>query len=110
MSQVYTGNLLTKVLDVSSSGANEVIAAPANGYIVIDHINLINASAVSVTFKSGTTALSGAYPLADKQPITLENAYHSDQGVITCRPQEAFNITLSSGVQVTGFVRYRIIG
>jgi hypothetical protein len=110
MSQVYSGHLKNKVLSIASSGVNEVIAAPSDGYIVIDHINLVNTSAVSVTFKSATTALSGVYPLAEKQPITLENAYHSEQGVITCGRNEAFNIELSGAVQVSGFIRYRIIG
>jgi hypothetical protein len=110
MSQSYSGHLRNAVISHNTNGDNEIIAAPSDGYIVIDHINLVNTSAVSVKFKSGDTDLSGAYPLAEKQPITLENAYHSDQGVLTCGRGEAFKINLSSGVLISGFVRYRVIG
>lgn len=98
------------MLNISSSGVNEVIAAPTDGYIAIDHINLVNTSAVGITFYSGSTALSGTYPLAEKQPITLENAMHNVKGVITCGKNEAFNINLDAGVQVSGFIRYRVVG
>ncbi len=110
MSQIYSGNLLNKVINISTSGNNTLISAPANGYIVIDHINLVNTSSVGVTFKSGTTALSGTYPLSDKQPITLENVMQNEQGIITCNPGDGFVINLDSAVQVSGFIRYRIIG
>lgn len=110
MSQNYLGNLRTAVINISSSGENEIIPAPADGYIAIDHINFINTTAVSVTFKSGTTALSGTYPLADKQAVTLENSTHQEVGVITCARGQAFNMTLGSAVQVSGFIRYRVVG
>lgn len=110
MSQVYSGALRNAVISHNTNGDNEIIAAPTNGYIVIDHINLVNTSAVSVIFKSGDTNLSGAYPLAEKQPITLENASHHENGVITCARNEAFKINLSSGVLISGFVRYRVVG
>lgn len=110
MSTIYSGDLKTVVISHSASGDNEIIAAPSDGYIAIDHINLVNTSAVSVTFKSGSTSLSGAYPLAEKQPITLENAAHHEKGVITCGRNEAFIINLGSAVLVSGFIRYRIVG
>ena len=110
MSQIYSGALRRAVISHSTSGDNEIIAAPTAGYIVIDHINLVNTSAVGVRFKSGSTNLSGVYPLAEKQPITLENASHHEDGVITCARNEAFNINLDAAVLISGFVRYRIIG
>ena len=103
-------DLRNAIISISSSGDNTVIAAPTDGFIAIDHINLVNNSAVDVTFKSNTTALSGTYPLAEKQPITLENTMHNFKGVITCARNEAFVINLGSGVQVSGFVRYRVVG
>lgn len=110
MSQIYTGNLRSAAISISSSGNNTVIAAPANGYIVIDHISIVPAGAVAVTLKSGTTALSGAYPLTTSQGFVLENSMHNEQGVITCAPGEAFVIGLGGAVAVTGMVRYRVIG
>lgn len=110
MSSNLSGNLLNAVIDANSSGDNEIIAAPSSGYIAIDHINFVNEAAVGITFKSGSNALSGAYSLAERQPITLENTTVQDKGVITCNTGEAFNINLDSAVQISGFVRYRIVG
>lgn len=110
MSGVLLEDLKNAVISISSSGANDVIAAPGAGhYLAIDHINLIPTSAVTITFKSGTTALSGGYPFDAKQTIALDNAMHAQKGVITCANNEAFNIDLGSAVAVNGFVRYRIV-
>lgn len=110
MSVNLSGDVKTAVISHSTSGDNEIIAAPTDGFIAIDHINFVNTSAVSVKFKSGSTDLSGTYPLAEKQPITLENTTQHDKGVITCARNEAFKINLGSAVLVSGFVRYRIVG
>ena len=110
MSSNLSGALRRAVISVSTSGDNEIIAAPTDGYIAIDHINFVNTSAVGVLFKSGSTNLSGRYPLAEKQPITLENTTQSQDGVITCARNEAFNINLDAAVAINGFVRYRVVG
>lgn len=105
---------MTAVVSHNTSGDNAVIAAPTDGYIAIDHINFVPTSAVGVTFKSGVggtaTPLSGTYPLTEKQPVTLENTIQHQDGVITCKRNEAFNISLDAGQLVSGFIRYRIIG
>lgn len=97
-------------LSISSSGDNTVIAAPTDGYIAIDHINLLTANAVTAKFKTGNTDISGAYTLDAKQAIVLENVLQHEEGVITCGHNEAFIINLGSGVQLSGFIRYRIVG
>lgn len=97
-------------VDIASSGVNEIIAAPSQGYLAIDHINLLPTSAVTVKFKNGSTEQTGPYPLDGKQAMTVENPSNWQDGVITCLPGEAFNINLGGAVQVGGMVRYRIIG
>jgi hypothetical protein len=109
MSQLYTGTQRNVVIDIASSGDNTLIAAPSTGYIVIDFITLLPTTAVSVVLKRGSTALTGPLPLDTKQPFTFENAIHSDQGILTCLPGEAFIINLGGAVQCGGFIRYRII-
>lgn len=109
MSQLYTGNLGKANINISSSGDNEIIAAPTTGYIVIDFITLLPTTAVAVQLKDGTTAYGGPFPLDAKQPFTFENAIQSDQGIITLLPGNAFVINLDGAVQVGGFVRYRVI-
>lgn len=97
-------------LSISTSGSQEVIAAPGAGKrIAIDHINLIVTSAVTLTFYSATNALSGAYPFDTKQAMVLENTTSDPEGVIACNDNEAFNITLGGAVQVSGFIKYRIL-
>ena len=104
-------NLLTAKIDISSSGDNTIISAPDAGkYLAIDHINFIPETAVSLTFKSGSTAISGTYSLDTKQAIALDNAMQAQKGVITCADNSTFVINLGAAVQVSGFVRYRIVG
>ncbi len=106
---MYENNLMKADINIATSGNNTVISAPTSGYIAIDHINFVPASAVDVQLKTGTTNYGGAYSLADKQAFTIENAINNDKGIITCGSGEAFVINLSGAVQVSGFIRYRIV-
>ena len=105
-------NYRNVAISISTNGNNTIIAAPATtgNYLAIDFIALIPTTAVGVTFKSGSTALSGAFPLDAKQSIVFDNANEMTQGTITCAPNEDFVISLDSGVQVGGFARYREVG
>ena len=98
-------------IDISSSGDNTVIAAPSgtSEYLAIDHINLVPDSAVGLTLKSDTTSLSGTYSLTANQGFVLENSYQDQDGLLTCAAGKAFIVNLSGAVQVSGFVKYRII-
>jgi hypothetical protein len=98
-------------ISISSSGDSTTIPAPGDGkYLAIDHINFVTAGAVTVQFKTGSTNYGGAYPLTTNQAVTLENAYQGEDGIITCGNNEAFVINLGGAVQVSGFVRYRVVG
>lgn len=110
MNTINHEKLYTAVISNNASGENTIIAAPSSGqYIAIDHINLMPTTAVGVTLKSGSTALSGTYPLDALQSLVLDNAMQHDNGVITCADAEAFVINLSGAVLISGFVRYRIV-
>ena len=50
---MYENDLLTAVINISSSGDNTIIAAPTEGYIAIDHINFIPTTAVTITLNDG---------------------------------------------------------
>jgi hypothetical protein len=99
------------VISISSSGDNTIITAPSgtSEYLAIDHVSIVPDSAVSVTFKSGSTSLSGAYSLSANQDLILDNSYQDQDGIIRCGVNEAFIISLGGAVQVSGFVKYRII-
>lgn len=122
----WNERLLKQDINISSSGDNVVIT-PGSGempaafdtpatYIAIDHINLLVNGAVVVQFKSGKSSgegtpknYGGPYTLANGQGITLENPQQNTDGVITCNPNQSFVINLGSGVQVSGFIRYRLV-
>ena len=110
MSTIFQENQKNAVINISSSGDNSIISAPTNGFIAIDHINFIPTSAVGVKFVHGSTDISGTYPLDAKQAVTLENPDGWAKGVMNTDPSEAFIINLDAAVQVSGFVRYRIVG
>ncbi len=108
----------------SGAGDNTVIglssgdlpAAWDNGatYIVVDHLNLIPNGAVTMTLNNGTvaegqTALSGAYSLVANQGFVIENAIRNEHGILTLGPNRSLVINLSSGVQVSGFARVRLL-
>lgn len=110
MAQIFSGASRTVAINHAASGDNELIAAPTDGYIAIDHINILPTTAVTVVFKSGSTSLTGPYPLDAKQPITLENALQKEEGVLTCARNTAFNMNLSGAIQVGGYLQYRVVG
>lgn len=124
----YNERLLKQDISINSSGDNVVIT-PGSGempatfenkavFIVIDHINFIAAGAVNVQLKSGKSSgegtqanYGGLYSLAQNQAVVLENAMQNAQdGVIRLAPNQSFVINLSSGVQLSGFIRYRLLG
>jgi len=98
-------------IDISASGDNTIIAAPTgtSAYLVIDHINLIPDSAVTLQIKDGSTDYGGPYSLTANQGFVLENTIVKEEGIITLSANKAFILNLSGAVQVSGFVRYRII-
>jgi predicted metallo-beta-lactamase superfamily hydrolase len=107
---MFYENALKKAdINIATSGDNTIISAPTAGYIAIDHINFIPTSAVTVQMIGGTTNYGGAYALDEKQAFTIENAIQNSHGIITLLPGEAFKLNLSGAVQVSGFIRYRIV-
>jgi hypothetical protein len=110
MTQIWNETLEKADISINTSGDNVIIAAPGNGkYLAIDHINLVPAAVVIVQLKDGSTNYGGAYPLTTSQGFVLENAIQNDHGVITCSNNSGFTINLSGAVQVSGFIRYRIV-
>lgn len=121
----YNQRLLKADINVSTSG-DKIIITPGAGEmpaswenaavtIVIDHINLMANGATTLQFASGTSAegqvvYGGSYTLTTGQAIVLENSFQNvDDGVMKMAPNRSFVIKLGSSVQVSGFVRYRLL-
>lgn len=107
----YGEQLLKADINISTAGDNTVITSPADGrYIAIDFISFFPTTPVTVQMKDGVTAYGGPLPLDAKQTITWENAMKNEHGVLTLGINNDFVMNLSAGVQVSGIIRYRLIG
>ncbi len=97
-------------IKVDTAATADLIPAPGAGKSIrILAGSLVAAGSVTATFKNGTggTAVTGAISLvaAVLLPIPLNPLGHFVE-----EANKAFNMTLSSGVQVSGWLNYQIIG
>lgn len=109
----YIETLESVAVNFSGSGDNTVIAAPGDGkYLMIDFLQFVPASDVTLTYYNGPsstgTAITGAMPFKANQAVTIENAIRNEHGVITCGNNQPFVINSNGAVAITGFCRYRI--
>ena len=100
---------ISVAINTSTSGDNEIIAAPGAGkQLYIDYLQLNpNGGGQTLIIKSASTEKC-RWVLDDNQALTMEDSIHDPEGVITCAVNEAFNVNLSASTQVTGYVKYRI--
>lgn len=119
MSFDYHETLEKADINTNSSGDNVIIAAPTipGQYIAIDYIQYYVTGTVTVQMKSITSPAAGSvsvnyggpFAFTSGQSNTLSNVMHNEHGIITLPPNTGLNLNLNAGVQVSGFVRYRII-
>lgn len=89
-----------------------IVAAHANAgmRIKITGYHLVAAGAVTVKFVSGSTDLTGAMSFITGVPHSLPPANRLDTpDVLICGYSEAFKLTLSGAVQVSGWVTYEYV-
>lgn len=92
-------HLQTTPINFSASGVSEIIAAVTAKRILIHRLFLVCAGSTNVTFKRGTTVLSGPIPMATNGGITLDI---TGEPWFTTDLAEAFNINSSIAVQISG--------
>lgn len=98
----------TGVLNFNGNGDNNAIAAVTGQTIKVWKIAFTTAGAVNVTFKDGTTALSGAFVFtANGSNMIL---YYDGSPHFVTSPGNAFVMNLSAGVAITGEVWYTVGG
>lgn len=104
-----TGRKAQASIDISSSGDNTVIVAPETGaHIEIDHILFVAAGAVDIILKDGSTDKTGAMTFGASGTFAFDNGNAQYPFEITTG--NGFVINLSAGVQVSGWVFYRVVG
>lgn len=94
-------------VNATANGDNEIIAAGTyTGRIVIRNYTIISDGTVSVTWRSGTTARTGAMPLVANVPLSP-----SEGNLVVTDGASALNLNLSVGsVNVRGHVTIVVQG
>lgn len=95
--------LQSAVISFASASDNEIIAAVTGKRILVHRLFLVCAGTTNLTFKRGTTALSGAIPMAANGGITFDI---TGEPWFTTGIAENFVITSSGSAQVSGTVYY----
>ena len=98
-------------ISVSSASDNEIVAAVTGKRIIVLGYQLSNgaASAQAVTWKSGSTARTGAMSLPSSVGGSLTAPVSAgNRGYFATEPSAALNLTLSAATSTTGFVTYRL--
>lgn len=91
------------VINEATSGDRTIVAGVAGKQIVVVNYLLIAGGTVSVTWKSGSTAKSGALPLVVNSGASLPDARW-----FACGLGESLVLNLSGNVQVSGHLSYRL--
>ena len=99
------GTILNAVIDFATAATHEIIALVAGQKIKIKNIMLTVAGETNLTFQSDATALSGAMDFggSDEPRGMVHNLGDAPLETIV---NEAFKITSSGAVQVSGYVTY----
>lgn len=99
-------------ISASASGDNTIVAAVSGKRIRVQNYTIIAAGDVSVTWKSGSTEISGAMPFASNGGAAPgaggPNATGPD-GVLETAGGEALVMNLSGAVLVAGHLRYEVL-
>jgi hypothetical protein len=91
-------------IDTAASGDTALVAAVAGSKLTVIGFFLTSTSALSITFKSGSTALSGAMAVAALG--TLAVAGSPSAPLFQAAAGSALNINLSGSTQVSGSIAY----
>jgi hypothetical protein len=98
----------TAIISETASGDQEIIAAPGAGrFIIVDGWQLMCAAEVVLTWKSGSTALTGPMAFGDN---TGFGCLPGKVPYFMCAANEALNLNLSGTSQVGGVVQYSVGG
>lgn len=94
-------------IDTASAGANELVAAVAAKKIRVIALTLVCAAAQAVTFKTATTALTGAMSFAANGGMDINRT--PPNYFLETVAGEALNLTLANAVQVSGTLNYILL-
>lgn len=91
------------IVSFSNTGDNTLVASVAGKSVMAYRLLIVVSAATSLTFKRGSTAISGAMPLAANQGLALDISnvpwYQTNDG-------EALVLNQSGTAQVSGTIYY----
>lgn len=93
-------------VDTSSAGDTTLVSAVTGRKVRVTSYVLVAAAPVTVEFKSGSTALSGAMPFGANGGASASG--HPESPVLECAAGEALVITLGGAIQVSGHISYTL--
>jgi hypothetical protein len=105
-SMTASGTLLTPkfaVISASASGDNVLVASVASKKIRVLSYVIMSEGTVAVTFRQGTTAITGAFPLVINTGIS---AAYNPLGFFETPVTTALNLNLSAAIGVRGHLTY----
>jgi hypothetical protein len=94
-------HLKSQVIDFSNTGDNTVVAAASGKRVLIHRLMLVCSAATNLTFKRGSTSLSGAMAMGANGGITFDI---TGEPWFTTDVAEAFVISQSGTAQISGTV------
>lgn len=100
---VHRANLRETPIDFTSTGDNTVVAAVAAQIVRVYRLFLVVSAATDLTFKKGSTALTGAIEMTEAGSIVFD---FEDQPWFTTELGEAFVIGQTGTAQVSGRLYY----
>ncbi len=102
---------ITLAIDLESSGANIIIAAPGVGKCIeIDHLDfLCSGGANTVKFTVGSSTQMAKYSFDDAQGYQWDFV-SLDRNGLKLADNTAFTMTLTAATPVEGLILYRING
>lgn len=93
-------------IDTASSGSQAMVAAVTGKQIVLLNYVMVADGAVTITWQSASTALSGAMSLAANSGIAVNSG---GDGLLTTAAGEALNLSLGGSVGIRGHLTYTLL-
>ena len=97
------GSVSYATISENTAATNEIIAAVTSQKIIVLGLILVSAGTVTVTFKTGSTAICGAIPLVANSGFVMP---YAEIGWMQTVAGEALNLTSDAAVQVSGLLTY----
>lgn len=106
---MWSDKLYKADINQSASGDTTVITGVAGKRIAVDFLIFRVEGTTTTQLKDGSTAYGGPHSWANAEGMTIENTIRNHDGVITLSAGQSLVLNSSAAVQISGWVRYRML-